>query len=32
MSLSAYVMEDEFEDDTEFGDAMMRLDVLEDFH
>ena len=31
MSLSAYVTEDEFEDDTEFGDAMMRLDVFEDF-
>ena len=31
MSLSAYVSEDEFEDDTEFGDAMMRLDVFEDF-
>ena len=31
MSLSTYVSEDEFEDDTEFGDAMMRLGVFEDF-
>ena len=31
MSLSAYVSEDEFEDDTEFGDAMLRLDVFKDF-
>ena len=31
MSLSAYASEDEFEDDTGFGDAMMTLDVFEDF-